>query len=57
MATLDELGLRENTIVVYSSDHGDWLGDHGLILKGPMHYDGLLKVPLLMRGPGIAAGN
>ena len=56
MATLDELGLRENTIVVYSSDHGDWLGDHGLILKGPMHYDGLLKVPLLMRGPGIAAG-
>ena len=56
MASLQELGLAENTIVVYASDHGDWLGDHGLILKGPMHYEGLLRVPLIMRGPGIAAG-
>ena len=55
MKCLDELGLAGNTIVVYSSDHGDWLGDHGLILKGPMHYEGLLRVPLIMRGPGIAA--
>ena len=53
---LDRSGLGENTIVVYTSDHGDWLGDHGLILKGPMHYEGLLKVPLLIGGPGIPAG-
>jgi len=53
MICLEELGLDRNTIVIYASDHGDWLGDHGLILKGPMHYDGLLKVPLIMRGPGI----
>ena len=55
MNCLTELGLADNTIVVYSSDHGDWLGDHGLILKGPLHYAGLLRVPLIMRGPGIAA--
>ncbi len=46
----------KNTLVVYSTDHGDWLGDHGLILKGPMAYEGLLRVGLLMRGPGMPAG-
>ncbi len=56
LMALDEAGLADNTIVVYSSDHGDWLGDHGLILKGPMHYEGLLKVGLIMRGPDIPAG-
>ncbi len=53
---LDELGLRDNTIVVYTTDHGDWLGDHGIILKGPMMYEGLLRIGCLMRGPGIPAG-
>jgi len=53
MQSLDENGLAENTIVIYMSDHGDWLGDHGLVLKGPMHYEGLLRVPLIARGPGI----
>jgi arylsulfatase A-like enzyme len=56
MITLNELGLRENTIVIYTADHGDWLGDHGLILKGPMHYEGLLRVGMIARGPGIRAG-
>ena len=56
MAALEEAGLSENTIVIYISDHGDWLGDHGLILKGPMHYEGLLKVPLIMAGPGVSVG-
>jgi len=56
MIALQEAGLDENTIVIYISDHGDWLGDHGLILKGPMHYEGLLRVPLIVRGPGIPAG-
>ncbi|WP_299297173.1 sulfatase-like hydrolase/transferase [uncultured Tateyamaria sp.] len=53
---LETAGLAENTIVIYVSDHGDWLGDHGLILKGPMHFDGLLKVPMIVRGPGVPAG-
>ena len=56
MNTLQELGLDENTIVIYISDHGDWLGDHGLILKGPMHFEGLLRVPMIVKGPGVPAG-
>ena len=56
MNALRETGLIENTIVIYISDHGDWLGDHGLILKGPMHYEGLLTVPMIWNGPGIEAG-
>ena len=51
-----EQELDKNTIVIYISDHGDWLGDHGLILKGPMHYEGLLKVPMIVKGPGVPAG-
>ena len=36
---LREAGLDDNTYVIYSADHGDWLGDHGLVLKGPMFYE------------------
>ena len=56
MIALEEAGLSEDTIVIYISDHGDWLGDHGLILKGPMPYEGLLRVPMILRGPGVPAG-
>lgn len=56
MIALAEAQLSENTIVIYFSDHGDWLGDHGLVLKGPMHYEGLLRVPLIVRGPNVPAG-
>jgi len=50
---LAELGLAENTHVFYLSDHGDWLGEHGLTLKGPMFYDCHMRVPLIWRGPGV----
>lgn len=53
---LEQLGLQRDTLVVYSTDHGDWLGDHGLILKGPMAYEGLLRVGLIFSGPGIPQG-
>lgn len=56
LIALQSAGLDENTIVIYISDHGDWLGDHGLILKGPLHYEGLLRVPMIVRGPGVPAG-
>ncbi|MEO1681513.1 MAG: sulfatase-like hydrolase/transferase [Pseudomonadota bacterium] len=56
LTALAEAGLAENTIVIYTSDHGDWLGDHGLILKGPMPYEGLLRVPMIIKGPGVPAG-
>jgi arylsulfatase A-like enzyme len=52
--SLEEQGLANNTLVVFTSDHGEWLGDHGLMLKGPMHYEGLLRVGLIARGPGVA---
>lgn len=46
-------GELKNTYIIFTSDHGEWLGDHGLLLKGPMLYDGLLRVPCLIQGPGI----
>jgi arylsulfatase A-like enzyme len=56
LAVLHELGLERDTLVVFTSDHGDWLGDHGLMLKGPMMYDGLLRVGAIVRGPAVPAG-
>lgn len=53
---LEAKGELDNTIIIFTADHGEWLGDHGLLLKGPMMYDGLLRVPLVMCGPDIPAG-
>lgn len=53
LAALDETGLADNTIVLFTTDHGELLGDHGLYLKGPTHYEGLLRVGLIAKGPGI----
>jgi len=50
---LADLGLSENTHVFYLSDHGDWLGDHGLTIRGPMFYDCMLRVPMIWSGPGV----
>ncbi len=49
---LDSLGLAENTIVVFTTDHGHFFGQHGLIAKAAWHYEDLLRVPLLVRWPG-----
>jgi arylsulfatase A-like enzyme len=54
--TLDERGLADDTLVIVTTDHGEFLGEHQLIFKGPFAYDSLLRVPLLVRGPGVAAG-
>jgi arylsulfatase A-like enzyme len=56
LAALDELDLARQTIVVYSVDHGDLLGDHGLYLKGPTPYEALLTVGAVVRGPGARQG-
>jgi arylsulfatase A-like enzyme len=55
LTTLDELKLSENTLVIFTADHGEWLGDHGLLLKGPMMYEGLLRVGCIVNGPGVPA--
>ena len=53
---LDALGLRENTLVIFTSDHGDMLGDHGLLVKGAYFFDPNIRVPLLMRWPAGFGG-
>ena len=54
---LDALGLAESTLVIATSDHGDSMGDHFLWQKGGSHYDGTIRVPLIVRWPGhVPAG-
>ncbi len=52
LAALAALDLADETLVVFTSDHGEMLGDHGVLLKGPMLYDGAVRVPLILRWPG-----
>jgi arylsulfatase A-like enzyme len=56
LGRLDSLGIRDNTLVVFTSDHGDMMGEHGLFLKGFMHYRGTLQVPLLISVPDQPGG-
>lgn len=57
LEVLEQQGLAENTIVIFTSDHGEMLGDHQMMLKGPMMFDCSVRVPLLVRWPGqIPAG-
>lgn len=56
LALLKELGIAENTLVIFVSDHGDMLGDHRMLVKGAMFYDPCVRVPLLMRWPVRLAG-
>ncbi len=51
LGRLDALGLREDTVVVFTSDHGDYMGDHGLMLKLLLHYQGLIRVPFIWSDP------
>jgi arylsulfatase A-like enzyme len=51
---LKKQGLYKNTLIVYTSDHGDYMGFHHLILKGNYMYDPLIKVPLIIKFPGNA---
>ena len=51
MQTLDRTGQRENTIVIFMSDHGEMLGDHGIYFKGPHFYDEAVRVPLIISWP------
>ncbi|WP_299965257.1 sulfatase-like hydrolase/transferase [uncultured Roseobacter sp.] len=48
---LNALGLAENTVVIFTSDHGDYMGDHGLMLKLLLHYQGLIRVPFIWQDP------
>jgi uncharacterized sulfatase len=59
---LDELGIADNTIVVFTTDHGHFFGQHGLQAKGGFHYEDLIRVPFIVRYPnkvpsGVVSGS
>ena len=56
LAALDELGLADETLVVYTTDHGDMCGGHGMVDKHYVMYEDVQRVPLIMRGPGVPPG-
>lgn len=49
---LQRTGQRDNTLVIFTSDHGEMLGDHGFYIKGPFLYDEAIHVPLIVSWPG-----
>lgn len=51
IAALDRLGQLDNTVIVYTSDHGDCLGAHRLIEKGEFMYDEIYRIPLVVSHP------
>ncbi len=53
---LEDRGLAEETIVVYMSDHGDYVGEHRMIRKSKALYDCLTQIPLIVRWPGVLEG-
>ena len=52
LEALRESGQDQDTLIVFHSDHGEMLGDHGIYLKGPYFYEGAVKVPLILYWPG-----
>ena len=56
LAALEANGVLDETLIIYTADHGDALGDHGLPYKG-FYYESMAHVPLIIRGPGVAGGS
>jgi arylsulfatase A-like enzyme len=54
---IEESGLREDTVILLTGDHGEYFGEHGLIYHGYFLYDEVLHVPLIVSGVGIPKGN
>jgi uncharacterized sulfatase len=50
---LDALGIADSTVVVFTTDHGHFLGHHGLTAKGAFHYEDLIRLPFVVRAPGM----
>jgi arylsulfatase A-like enzyme len=54
---LEHRGELEDTLIIFTSDHGEMLGDHALMLKGPMLFEPVVRVPLIIHQPGaVPAG-
>lgn len=48
---LEELGLMDDTLIVFTTDHGHFFGHHGLVAKGPFHYEDMIRVPFIVKHP------
>lgn len=55
--SLDEMGLSDNTIVIYTADHGDMCGGHRMVDKHYVMYDDIVRVPLVIRWPTVISEN
>ena len=49
--TLKKCNLYKNTVIIFGSDHGDYMADHGIMLKGPIHTQGLIRTPFIWSDP------
>ena len=54
LARLEAAGMAKDTVVIFTSDHGDYMGDHGLMLKLLLHYQGVIRVPFIWHDPAGA---
>ena len=51
LQALEDEGLAEDTIVVFMADHGEYMGDYGIMLKGPIHSQSMIRIPLIWTDP------
>ncbi|MFM9968162.1 MAG: sulfatase [Burkholderiales bacterium] len=51
LAKLKTLGLDEDTVILFTADHGDFLGDKSILLKGPLHLNSIINVPFIWSDP------
>jgi len=56
VSALEETGVLDNTVIAFTSDHGDGLGDHGEKTHGIFVYESTTRVPLVLAGPGVPSG-
>lgn len=54
LSKLKAMGLDKNTVVIFTTDHGDYMGDHGLMLKLLLHFQGLIRVPFIWNDPAAS---
>ncbi len=57
VSTLKGLGLYEDTAIIFTADHGDMAGSHGLMNKGAYMYDEIYRIPLLLKRPGASCAS
>lgn len=53
LAAIEKKGIEHDTLIMFTNDHGELMGDHGLLFKGPFHYDSIIKAPMIIKWPGV----